>query len=83
MERPLYIFIVFFGRTGSGFTISQNLKRKHSLPIFLHSQHTMIIFFNSLYTFSVSSLIQKVRKSSCLGSQDIPSPLAFAEGLFY
>ena len=41
----------------------------------------LIISSNSRYTFSVSSLIQKVRKSFCLGSQTIISPLAFAKGL--
>jgi len=43
----------------------------------------LITSSNFRYTFSVSSLIQKVLKSFCLGSQDISSPLAFAEGLFY
>jgi hypothetical protein len=32
---------------------------------------------------SVSSLIQKVRKSFCCGSLTISSPLAFAEELFH
>jgi len=39
--------------------------------------------FNFQQIFSVSSLIQKLRKSSCLGSQDNPSPLAFTEGLIF
>jgi len=40
----------------------------------------------SLWVFRNSSIIspqQKVPKLSNRGSQDIPSPLAFAEGLFY
>jgi hypothetical protein len=42
-----------------------------------------IISFILEYTFSVSSLIQKVRKSFCWGSLTLSSPLAFAEGLFF
>jgi len=43
----------------------------------------MIIFFSLRNTFSASAPMQKLRKSSCLGSLSISSPLAFAEGLFY
>jgi len=43
----------------------------------------MIIFFSFRNIFSASLLIQKLRKSSCLGSLTIPSPLAFCWRAFY
>jgi len=42
----------------------------------------LIIFSNLKNIFSVSSLIQKLRKSSCLGSLTFPALWPFAEGLF-